>query len=255
MLLSSNVQLQKTGLQCFASVYPLLFKQTYVLFCPHSCNPQQQLSLMPGRPTTQLYQPESANVGRSRHGQNFGIALVAQWTYGGQARSYQSLAARDSNADSRNSGSKGVLSTRVARRKLARLCLSLLMTPAQLQRTAEPNLAFVPASHAFLKTAALEDEANKLLEECITTLFTSRSSDIISAVTLTLAGLVKIRPGFAQLVITALTNWTPTALATATPGGSSPLQIRSVEKSVRVSLTHLLKCVVARAPVRFSLNR
>lgn len=68
-------------------------------------------------------------------------------------------------------------------------------------------------------------------------LFTSRTPDLISALTLTLAALVKVRPAFAQLIVTAFTNWTPSALT----GQATPLQIRSVEKSVRASLSHLLK--------------
>lgn len=63
---------------------------------------------------------------------------------------------------------------------------------------------------------------------------------IASAVTL----LVKVRPGFANLVVTALANWSPAiALVGA---GCSPSQVKSVEKIVRASLTHLLKWVSRR---------
>jgi symplekin len=82
----------------------------------------------------------------------------------------------------------------------------------------------------------LEEEANKLLEECITTLYTSRSPDVVSALAATSANLVKVRSAFANLVITALTNWTPAALS-----GLNNVHVRSVEKTVRASLTHLLK--------------
>jgi symplekin len=108
----------------------------------------------------------------------------------------------------------------------------------QLQRTAEPNLSLCRPSHPFLRSSVLEDEANKLLEELITTLFTSPIPDLVSAVTTTLSVLVKMRPMFANLIITALSNWTPAAL-----GEHSNTAVRSVEKTVRISLTHLLKFV------------
>ncbi|CEQ40286.1 SPOSA6832_01874, partial [Sporobolomyces salmonicolor] len=108
----------------------------------------------------------------------------------------------------------------------------------RLARTAEPNLSLCRPNHPFLKIAQLEDEANKLLEECITTLFTSPSPDLVSALASSLTTLVKARPAFINLVVTALTNWTPAALA-----GQGFTQIKSVEKVVRISLTHLLKCV------------
>jgi symplekin len=113
-----------------------------------------------------------------------------------------------------------------------------LKTSKQLQRTAEPNLNLCRSNHPFLVAAQLEEEANKLLEDCITVLFTSPSPDIISAVIATLTALLKIRPGFGNLIITALTNWTPAALMLCTDA-----QSKGVEKTVRIALTHLLKLV------------
>ncbi|GAA5855379.1 hypothetical protein JCM8547_009056 [Rhodosporidiobolus lusitaniae] len=100
----------------------------------------------------------------------------------------------------------------------------------------EPNLSLCRPNHPFLKFATLEDEANKLLEECITTLFTSSVPDLLSALVTTLASLVKSRPQFGKLVMTSLTNWSPAAMV-----GQNATQIKSVEKVVRLSLTHLLK--------------
>lgn len=99
-------------------------------------------------------------------------------------------------------------------------------------------MSLVRANHPFLKIAALEDEANKLLGECITTLFTSASPDLVGAVVASLATLVKARPQYVQLVVTSLTNWTPAALV-----GQGAAQVKSVEKVVRISLSHLVKCV------------
>ncbi|BGP47764.1 hypothetical protein JCM10450v2_003629 [Rhodotorula kratochvilovae] len=106
----------------------------------------------------------------------------------------------------------------------------------RLARNPEPNLSLVRPNHPFLKIAALEDEANKLLGECITTLFTSSSADLVGAVVASLATLVKARPQYAKLVVTSLTNWTPAALA-----GQGAAQVKSVEKVVRISLSHLVK--------------
>ncbi|KAK4048377.1 hypothetical protein OIO90_005847 [Microbotryomycetes sp. JL221] len=108
----------------------------------------------------------------------------------------------------------------------------------RLQRNAEPNLGMVRPDHPFLNINALEDEASKLMEQVITLLFTSTVPDIISAVVTSVTSLTKLRPTFANLVVTALTNWSPTTLTNAGHGNSP---VRSVEKVVRVSLTHLLK--------------
>ncbi|GAA5909818.1 hypothetical protein JCM6882_002685 [Rhodosporidiobolus microsporus] len=101
---------------------------------------------------------------------------------------------------------------------------------------AEPNLSLCRPNHPFLKIALLEEESNKLLEECVTTLFTSPVPDVVSALVTSLSTLIKTRPQFAKLVVTSLTNWSPAAMV-----GQHATQIRSVEKVVRLSLTHLLK--------------
>lgn len=112
----------------------------------------------------------------------------------------------------------------------------------QLQRTAEPNISLCRANHPFLKLGALEEEANQLLEDCITSLFTSDSPDHVSAIANSLTSLLKSRPSFGKLIVTALSNWSPAALA-----GSTPTQIKSVEKTFRISLAHLLKTAHANA--------
>lgn len=79
-------------------------------------------------------------------------------------------------------------------------------------------------------------EATELLEECIKGLFTSSIADVISASANTLSNLVKIRPVFSNLILTALSNWTPGALI-----GQPNTQVKSVEKTIKICLTHLLK--------------
>lgn len=107
-------------------------------------------------------------------------------------------------------------------------------------------MALVRPHHPFLNPAQLEDESNKLLEECITALYTSRVPSLISSITSASVNLVKARPALSNLILTALTNWSPAALA-----DQSNLQVRSVEKLIRASLTHLVKWV-ARTLLRIN---
>jgi len=106
----------------------------------------------------------------------------------------------------------------------------------QLARSQEPNLSLCRPNHPFLKIALLEEEASKLLEESITSLFTTTNADLVSALTTSLTALIKVRNQFTKLVVTALTNWAPNALS-----GSGYPQIKSVEKVIKLSLSHLLK--------------
>ncbi|KAK4701540.1 symplekin, partial [Phenoliferia sp. Uapishka_3] len=123
---------------------------------------------------------------------------------------------------------------------LQRIIQSQTRGPAdpRLQRTAEPNLLQVPPHHPFLRPQVLEDEANSLVEECITLLFTSEVGEVVGGLATVLVGLVKARAGFTQLVVTALTNWSPNALEGK---GRSSAVVRSTEKAVRSALLHLMK--------------
>ncbi|TFK51746.1 hypothetical protein OE88DRAFT_1679157 [Heliocybe sulcata] len=105
----------------------------------------------------------------------------------------------------------------------------------RLQNKNDPNLAMCPGDHPFLPVAALEQEGVKLLEGIITMLYTSSNPDILSAILNSWAGLVKNRPGpMVQIVVTALTQWTPNALA-----GLPHSSVKSVEKAVRILLIHI----------------
>lgn len=122
----------------------------------------------------------------------------------------------------------------------------------RLQRTAEPNLNHLKPSHPFLRPNQLEEESNKLLEEFITSLFTTGSSDVIAALVSALVGLVKLRPGMTQLVVTALVNWSPGTMERSSDAGNQKALgaqavgagIKSAEKAVRAGLTNLLKFVL-----------
>jgi len=65
----------------------------------------------------------------------------------------------------------------------------------------------------------------------------SRNPDLISAILNSWSNLVKLRPGFVQIVVSSLTLWTPAPIL-----GLPFISIRSVEKSVRILLTHISRC-------------
>ena len=67
----------------------------------------------------------------------------------------------------------------------------------------------------------------------------SRNPDLISAILNSWSSLVKLRPGFVQIVVSSLTLWTPAPLV-----GLPFTSIRSVEKSVRILLTHISRCAL-----------
>lgn len=66
----------------------------------------------------------------------------------------------------------------------------------------------------------------------------SRNVDILSAMLNSWATLVKLRPPLVPLVITTLKQWSPAALA-----GLPSSSVKSVEKAVRILLTHILRWV------------
>ena len=64
-----------------------------------------------------------------------------------------------------------------------------------------------------------------------------RQPDMMAAVVNSWSTLVKMRPAQSALIITALTNWNPGAIA-----NSPATAVRSVEKAVRILLNHLSRC-------------
>jgi len=90
---------------------------------------------------------------------------------------------------------------------------------------------------------ALEDEAKRLLDECGKTLYISNIPDVLSAIVNCYTGLLKSRPALSNTIFTSLVNWEPSALVST----CTPLQIRSVEKTFRIALAHLLRAGLATA--------
>lgn len=127
----------------------------------------------------------------------------------------------------------------------------------------DPNLAQCPANHPFIPVAALDAEGNKLLEFLLLSLYTSTSVfhrrsicipvgilthsvlfvsfsdvDVLTAVVNTLPPIVKARPTLVPVFVPALTGWTPGPIS-GLPRG----EVRSVEKVVKVAMSHLEKSV------------
>ncbi|KDQ61760.1 hypothetical protein JAAARDRAFT_204204 [Jaapia argillacea MUCL 33604] len=188
LLYDSNQYTVKLVTQCFATVYPLLFR----MLCTN------------------------------RH-------LRQQWDILSQCKTRILEFVWSPNASS------GVKFAAVKFMQRVVLVQTRGIADPRLQNKNDPNLAMCPGDHPFIPVAALESEAFKLLEGIITLLYTSQNPDILSAILNSWASLVKLRPGqLVQIVVSALTNWTPNAL-TGLPASS----VKSVEKAVRILMIHL----------------
>lgn len=85
--------------------------------------------------------------------------------------------------------------------------------------------------------------------DLIKALYMSQDADLISAIVTSLGLFLRARPAFAQLIVTGLVSWDPAAALVK----GSPLQVRSVEKTIRITLAYLLRCVRCRC-IGDSLN-
>ncbi|TFK32777.1 Symplekin tight junction protein C terminal-domain-containing protein [Crucibulum laeve] len=106
----------------------------------------------------------------------------------------------------------------------------------RLQNKNDPNISFCPVDHPFISVAKLEAEGQKLLEGLVATLYSSQDVDLLSAMLNSWVTLVKQRPATAPVLINALKQWTPSALI-----GIPASSVKSVEKAIRILLTHLLR--------------
>ncbi|KDQ18951.1 hypothetical protein BOTBODRAFT_28429 [Botryobasidium botryosum FD-172 SS1] len=110
------------------------------------------------------------------------------------------------------------------------------ITDPRRQNPADPNLSFCPSDHPFISATALESEGNHLVKQFVTLLYTSQNPDVISAILNSFGTLFKSRPPLLQVIVPTLTSWAPTALV-----GQSASNIRSIEKNVRILLTHIAR--------------
>ncbi|KZT59495.1 hypothetical protein CALCODRAFT_430835 [Calocera cornea HHB12733] len=109
-------------------------------------------------------------------------------------------------------------------------------TDPRLQNIADPNLSLVPTGHPFISPSHLENEGVELLQKMITLLFQSKTVEIVSAIVNCFDAFIRLRPPLGDVIVQTLEVWTPSALA-----GQSATSIRSVERSIRILLMHLLR--------------
>ncbi|WVQ81189.1 hypothetical protein IAT38_003311 [Cryptococcus sp. DSM 104549] len=89
-----------------------------------------------------------------------------------------------------------------------------------------------------LNTSDIEREGSILREQLITHLYSASDPAILHPLINTLPILAKARPPLAPLVISSLTSWTPAAMSAA---GRPAMEIRAVDKTVRVVMSHLVR--------------
>ncbi|KAG0140155.1 hypothetical protein CROQUDRAFT_665580 [Cronartium quercuum f. sp. fusiforme G11] len=101
------------------------------------------------------------------------------------------------------------------------------------KRLDDPNISMFnnQQGHHFLKPKELEIEANNLIEETVRMLFQTKSPDIASAIIVSTGTLVRHRPILSPLIISTLSSYTPPSCSLAA--------LKGVEKTLRITLSHL----------------
>nr|XP_019049865.1 symplekin [Kwoniella bestiolae CBS 10118]OCF28795.1 symplekin [Kwoniella bestiolae CBS 10118] len=89
-----------------------------------------------------------------------------------------------------------------------------------------------------LNVNEVEEEGSALLTQLVTHLYSLSDPTLLHPIINTLPILCKSRPLIADALISSMTLWTPSALGAA---GRQPMEIRAVEKTMRVVMTHLLR--------------
>ncbi|KAF8317119.1 hypothetical protein DL93DRAFT_2134523 [Clavulina sp. PMI_390] len=204
---AENNQILKLVIQCFASIYPLVFR--------YIC-----LSRPPSRGAWDLLSSSKRRI----------LEFID-----------------DVNADVPNPGAPAYnsnerLGVRIAAIKFAQRVILVQTRPAQqdprLQRPTDPNLTICPPNVPFIKAEALDAEGNMVLMQLMTTLYKSSNADILIAIINACAQIAKQRTSMVQLLVPAFHHWTPQALAQ-----ESISRQKSVDKANYVVLNHLLRQV------------
>ncbi|KIR28658.1 symplekin [Cryptococcus deuterogattii LA55] len=89
-----------------------------------------------------------------------------------------------------------------------------------------------------LSASDIEKEGTLLQTQLVTHLYSSSEPAILHPLINTLPAIAKMRPTLAPLVVHSLASWTPSALVAA---GRSAMEIRAVDKTVRIAISHLLR--------------
>lgn len=197
-----NPENVKTAIQCFGTVYPLLFR--YLCINRSQRGIWDTLSACRKRIIEMLWSPTSTS----------GIKLTA---------------------------------LKFVQRVI--LVQTRGVSDPRLQKPNDPNLSFCPADHPFILAVQLEAEAQKLMEGVITIFYTMPNPDMMAAVVNSWGQLVKLRPSLQNIVITALTSWTPGAIYHLPAS-----VVRSIEKAVRILLLHFTRTPQIGATYAHQLN-
>ncbi|KIH86297.1 symplekin [Sporothrix brasiliensis 5110] len=106
----------------------------------------------------------------------------------------------------------------------------------------EISLFLVPANHPLLDPRHLEAEATGLLDRMLGVLQDNSSDALIVDATLnTLSILVRTRPTTANRAINAILNFNPLKLASSSMTPRIRVMVKSMEKTTRMLLIHLMK--------------
>ncbi|KAF5023321.1 hypothetical protein F66182_4629 [Fusarium sp. NRRL 66182] len=107
--------------------------------------------------------------------------------------------------------------------------------------TLDVSLDKVPANHQSLDPRNLEAEASGLLDRMLTVLQESSDALLVDATLNCMSILVRTRPATSNRVINALLSFNPLKLANSPLTPKSRVMIRSMEKTTRMLLIHLVK--------------
>ncbi|WWC63751.1 uncharacterized protein I303_106356 [Kwoniella dejecticola CBS 10117] len=99
------------------------------------------------------------------------------------------------------------------------------------------NLSMIQPNCA-LNPAEVEEEGSALLTQLVTHLYSLSDPALLHPIINSLPILCKSRPVIADALISSMTLWTPSALGAA---GRQPMEIRAVEKTMRIVMSHLLR--------------
>ncbi|KAK0617948.1 hypothetical protein B0T17DRAFT_495152 [Bombardia bombarda] len=104
------------------------------------------------------------------------------------------------------------------------------------------SLNMIPANHPLLDPRALEAEASGLLDRMLGILQDNSSDALFVDATLnTLSILIRSRPGTSSRITSVVLNFNPLKLANSPMTPKNKVLVRSMEKTTRMLLIHLLK--------------
>lgn len=126
---------------------------------------------------------------------------------------------------------------RVRLSPLTSLLLIIIQLPQRGAGSNDVNVSHI-VPNGCLSASDIEKEGTLLQTQLVTHLYSSSDPAILHPLINTLPAIAKMRPTLAPLVVHSLASWTPSALAAA---GRSAMEIRAVDKTVRIAISHLLR--------------